>query len=129
MRWTIRKKLFISHFLAVLLISGSVGTYFYVSAVDSLMTNLRSRLQNSAALISQAVDAKELDEIRGPADVDKPVYKHNLDWLRALKQTNPDIAYLYIMRLEEDGRVSFVVDTDRDRRAGASRAHLPQPDP
>jgi hypothetical protein len=33
----IRDKLFISHFLAVFLVSGSIGTYFYTSAMDSLI--------------------------------------------------------------------------------------------
>ena len=41
----IHKKLFLSHFLAVLLVSGSIGTYFYLSAEDSLINNLQDRLK------------------------------------------------------------------------------------
>jgi hypothetical protein len=37
MRLTIQTKLFISHFAAIILISGSVGTYFYRSASENLM--------------------------------------------------------------------------------------------
>ena len=56
----IRLKLFFSHVLAVLLVSGSIGTYFYTSAADSLLTGLQERLQSSAALISQMIDADQL---------------------------------------------------------------------
>ena len=52
MRLSIFSKLFLSHFAAIVLVSGSVG-YFYFSAIENLMQALRSRLQNSAALISQ----------------------------------------------------------------------------
>ena len=46
-------KLFISHVCAVLLVSGSIGSFFYLNALDNLQTGLKERLQSSAALISQ----------------------------------------------------------------------------
>jgi hypothetical protein len=46
----IRGKLFISHFLAVFLVTGSIGTYFYASAMDSLIGSLQGRLKSSSAL-------------------------------------------------------------------------------
>lgn len=109
--FSIQKKLFLSHFLAVLLVSGSVGTYFYVSAVKSLLSNLQTRLQNTAALVSQAIDAEELGDIRDEASVDRPAYQKYLHLLRQLKGTNQDVAFLYVMRLE-GGRVFFVMDSD-----------------
>lgn len=48
-RFRYATKLFLSHLLAVFLVSGSVGTFFYVRAMDNLMRSLQSRLQNSAA--------------------------------------------------------------------------------
>ena len=107
----IYQKLFCSHFLAVLLVSGSVGTYFYFSAVDSLSTNLRQRLKNSAALIGQALDAGPLDSVRGAGDVSLPVYRQYLQSVRAFCRTNPDIAFIYVMR-REGREVVFVVDSD-----------------
>ena len=59
-RFRYSTKLFLSHILAVLLVSGSVGTFFYVRAMDNLMRSLQSRLQNSAALLSQTIDARDL---------------------------------------------------------------------
>ena len=111
MRLPIQRKLFLSHFVVVLLVSGSIGTYFYLSAADSLMHSLKARLQNSAALVSQALNAKDLDAIREESDQQLPVYQEYLELLRTFRSTNPDIAYLYVMRRVGD-RVFFVIDSD-----------------
>lgn len=108
-------KLFFSHLLAVFLVSGSVGTFFYLRAMDNLMRSIKSRLMNSAALLSQSIDARLLDLIRGPEDVQLEIYQTTLDALRRMRRTNPDIAFLYIMRREGD-RVVFVVDSDETSR-------------
>ena len=108
-------KLFLSHFLAVILVSGSVGSFFYISAIDSLMQSLRSRLRNSAALLSQNIDAGQLVVIRTKEDVATEIYKETLATLRRLRRSNPDIAFLYIMR-QEAGRLFFVVDSDETER-------------
>ena len=114
-RFPIQSKLFISHFLAVILVSGSVGTYFYLSAVGSLMQNLQLRLQNTAALVSEVLDANLVREIGSPSDTTTSQYVEALRLLRDLKHTNPDIAFLYIMRLENE-RVYFVVDSDETEK-------------
>ena len=108
---TIRRRLFLSHFLAVLLVSGSIGTYVYYSASSSLMGTLRERLMHSASLVSVVLDVAELDRIRSKEDVDSPQYLHVLELMRDFRRTNPDVSYLYVMRLRGD-RVEFVVDSD-----------------
>ena len=118
MRLSIFSKLFLSHFAAIVLVSGSVGSYFYFSAIDNLMQALRSRLQNSAALISQGLDVGDLDQIRGVGDMATPVYRQYIESLRAFANANPDIAFIYVMRKEGE-RVSFVLDSDADRPAVA----------
>ncbi|MES9990636.1 MAG: diguanylate cyclase [Candidatus Thiodiazotropha sp.] len=111
MRLTIQTKLFLSHFIAIILVSGSVGTYFYQSASDNLMNALQSRLKNSAALISQGLSVDNLDQIRDESDVSHPVYKQNVSALREFIKANPDIAFVYIMRKLDD-KVFFVIDSD-----------------
>ncbi|MBI5552723.1 MAG: hypothetical protein HY911_14540 [Desulfobacterales bacterium] len=121
-------KLFISHFLAVLLVSGSIGTFFYYNAIQSLMQSLRSRLQNSAALLSQSIDARDLEVVRSEADVQKEIYQATLDKLRRLRRANPDIAFLFIMRKEGE-RIAFVVDSDEtDKQALPGREYADAPD-
>lgn len=108
---TIQRRLFLSHFLAVLLVSGSIGSYFFYSASQSLLKSLQSRLQHSASLVSVALDVDKLRAIRTQADTDSTAYLEMLDQLRDFRKTNPDIAFLYVMRRVED-RVEFVVDSD-----------------
>ncbi len=105
-------KLFLSHLLAVFMVSGSVGTFFYVRAMDNLMRSLQSRLQNSAALLSQTIDAGDLHEIRSAEDRGQAAYLDTLEKVRRVRKTNPDIAFLYVMRRADDGSVHFVVDSD-----------------
>ena len=111
-RFRYSTKLFMTHILAVILVSGSVGTFFYVRAMDNLMRSLQSRLQNSAALLSQTIDARELDGVQTAADTAQAAYGETLEKVRRVRRMNPDIAFLYIMRRGEDGTVRFVVDSD-----------------
>jgi diguanylate cyclase (GGDEF)-like protein len=113
MRLTIQSKLFFSHFAAIILISGSVGTYFYQSAIDNLTQALRSRLQNSAALVSRGLNVQSLDQIRAVEDMNKAVYKEGVESLRDFVKANPDIAFIYVMRKVGD-RAEFVLDSDTD---------------
>jgi diguanylate cyclase (GGDEF)-like protein len=116
MRLSILSKLFLSHFAAIVLVSGSVGTYFYRSAVDNLMEALKSRLQNSAALISRGIDTAHLHEISSAADVTTPWYQQQVDSLREFVRANPDISFVYVMRRRGD-RVYFVLDSDPEQPA------------
>jgi diguanylate cyclase (GGDEF)-like protein len=115
MHLTIRRRLFLSHFFAVLLVSGSIGSYFYFTSVQRLMASVQTRLESSAALIGQTMDAAELGTIRNADDRTNPVYQKYLDLLRSLGRTNPDIAFLYVMR-HSAGRVYFVLDTDESEQ-------------
>ena len=115
MHLNIRRRLFLSHFFAVLLVSGSTGGYFYFIAARSLMETIQSRLENSAALIGQTLDATELESIRDASDRTSPIYERTLDLLRSLGRTNPDIAFVYVMR-HSGGRVYFVLDSDESEQ-------------
>jgi|GEM_PF-493897 len=110
MRFSIRLKLFLSHFLTIAVVSGSIGTYFYQSALTNLMQSLQSRLKNSAAMISRDYQVEELDQLREPADADRELYRKQLRKLREIVATNPDIAFIYIMRKDGD-QVRFVIDS------------------
>ena len=115
MNLSISLKLFISHVLTVLLVSGSIGGFFYYSALDSMQTGLKERLQASAALISQTVDANTLRSIHCAENANCPVYDDTLRHLRSLRRMNSDIAFLYIMR-QKGGRVFFVIDSDETEK-------------
>lgn len=111
MKFSTRQKLFFSHFLAIVMVSGSIGSYFYDSAVDSLMGSLQARLQYSAALLSRAVSPATLDQVLTAADKDSAAYREGIARLRELVRSNPDIAFIYVLRRTDEG-VRFVLDSD-----------------
>ena len=116
MNFSTEKKLFLSHFLAIVLVSGSMGSYFYHNAIDSLLGSLQARLKYSAALLSTTVDPKTLDQVVSPADKALDSYQKGVAHLRELVKSNPDIAFIYVMR--RDGAViRFVLDSDPDTPA------------
>lgn len=117
MRLPIRTKLFLSHFLAVLLVSGSIGTYFYKQSTASLLESLQNRLRYSASLLARTIDGAELAEITGPQDISRPEYRRLLALVRDFQAANQDIAFIYVMRRESapegvSGEVRFVLDSD-----------------
>ncbi|AOS43376.1 putative diguanylate cyclase YdaM [Lacunisphaera limnophila] len=113
MTFSTRQKLFFSHFLAVVLVSGSIGSYFYQSAIDTLLGSLQARLQYSTGLLSRTFSPTELDQLLTVADKDNPAYREGITRLRELVGSNPDIAYIYVLRRTGD-KVQFVLDSDPD---------------
>ena len=75
MQFSTRSKLFLSHFLAIVLVSGSIGTYFYTSAIDNLERSLQSRLLNSAAILSKVFSASQLAALDSPDDIATESYR------------------------------------------------------
>ncbi|NTU48562.1 MAG: hypothetical protein HGA84_06100, partial [Syntrophobacteraceae bacterium] len=63
----------------------------------------------------RTLDANGLAEIRAAGDVTLPAYREHLQALRDLQGSNPDIAYIYVMR-SEGRRITFVIDSDTSER-------------
>jgi diguanylate cyclase (GGDEF)-like protein len=108
------------------LVSGSIGTYFYLSAVDSLLENLKTRLSNTAAMAVESIAAQKLDALRIPSDASTPAYAEMLTVLRKLRTSNQDIAYIYVMRLEGSKTV-FVLDSDESKAQAPPGKEYPNP--
>ncbi|MBE1237315.1 diguanylate cyclase [Phaeovibrio sulfidiphilus] len=111
----LKTRIFLGFLSFLLLLFGTVGIGVYYVAMDELRNSVKSRLKFSAAVIGQALSASDLEAIRSPEAVTNPHYQAVLRQLRVLRDLDPDIAYLYILRLEA-GRVFFVVDTDEGKR-------------
>jgi diguanylate cyclase (GGDEF)-like protein len=116
MNLSIQTKLFLSHFLAIILVSGSVGSYFYNSAIDNLISSLQSRLQNSAALVSQGLQVANLDQINSADDTNKAGFQQGVTLLRDFVKVNSDIAFIYVMK-QVNNEVVFILDSDTNEPA------------
>lgn len=118
MRLSTYQRLFLSHLAVLLVFALSAGFYFYESAKQGYMDNLRSRLSSSAALLSHSFDVHELDAIRGKQVKDTAVYQKNIQKIRDFANSNADIAFIYVMRLENK-HVFFVLDSDASVKAAS----------
>ena len=116
MQFSTRSKLFLSHFLAIVLVSGSIGTYFYTSAVDNLKRSLQSRLLNSAAILSKVFSSSQLGQLDSPDDVATDTYRDLRTLIQSYADSNKDIAFIYIMR-KQNNQAVFVLDSDPDEPA------------
>lgn len=116
MKISIRYKLFLSHFFAILLVSGSIGSFFYTAAINNLTESLRSRLKYSAAILSHTFLPGDLDTIRLREEGSEALRQDYIKKLQALVESNPDIAFIYAMSLA-DGQVRFILDSDTEEPA------------
>lgn len=112
-KFNISTRLFLSHFLVVVLICGTAGTYLYRTAYEEAFNQIRARLLSSALLVSDSLEpySKKLQDLRKPEDSNLESYQNILKFLRQIKKRNPEFAYVYLMRKDGD-IVRFVVDSD-----------------
>jgi signal transduction histidine kinase/CheY-like chemotaxis protein len=75
-----------------------------------VLNNLDNRLRRAAMFLSQTIDPGELDQLRKPADVDRPVYERIFQVL-TMTRASGDLAWVGIYR-REAGHFSYVVDAD-----------------
>jgi diguanylate cyclase (GGDEF)-like protein len=126
MRLTVRGRLFLSHFLSALLVSGSILGVVYVMAVQNLAAGSQSRVAGTAALIGQTLDATEIETVADASDPSHATYQRYLSKLHHLAHTTPDIKRLAVMR-HSWGRVYDVVDSDASAGHGVSSREHPDP--
>ncbi len=111
---TIQKKLFVSHFLVVLLVIVGAGGYFYFSVVQHLTEKLRDQLSLFAGAVTTCVDVDELDAIQNLHDTKRLEYRDCLRRLREFKHINR-IAVLHVLRQKGD-TLTCVLDADETNR-------------
>lgn len=95
----------------------------YKHTLDSQFQELRNRLMAIAQTAVLAIDLDTLLEVPLNKDgVNSPQYKVIADKLKAVKEANPSVWYIYIMtKTEKDGLWQFVVDPDPSGRRGRKK--------
>lgn len=92
--------------MASVLLVGTIGAYYY-HASKNFRQELRVRLMGMAATTATMVDGAEHAALKGEAD---PAYLRIQALLKRIKAANPEVRYLYTMRLDDSGTWRFVVD-------------------
>ncbi|MDD5560682.1 MAG: ATP-binding protein [Candidatus Omnitrophica bacterium] len=94
------------------LITQNIGAYFRRLNVDELSVK--------ANTVSAAIDYRQVETLTAsPADIGTPGYERLKEQLKAIKEANVDLRFIYLMRLEH-GKIIFLADSGPDSSAESS---------
>ena len=95
--------------MAITLILGISSTVITVLASEASVRNFQIQKIQSLALI---IDPQRIESLTGTGeDVNNPTYQSYKDRLVRVRQANPEIRFLYLMRLQNDQLV-FLLDSE-----------------
>lgn len=98
--------------LVCVLVMG-LGWYFWVRGQAILRGDLRDRLQSTASIAVELIDARDVQAIHSPADMDSKAFRRLVTALGEIRMSADHIRFAYIMRRTEDPMIlAFVADAD-----------------
>ncbi len=115
---SIQTKLTVSFIVLILVISGLTFVYTYGETKTALKETTQEELRGLASVIATQIDGDAMAGLR-PGNEETPGFIAIRDQLDTIRQSNPDILYLYTMRQAGD-TVEFVVDADYGTEDGAA---------
>lgn len=89
----------------------AVTTVIYFSFRNQIRQDTKQRLLNMVAIAALQQDGDLHDALKNPEDENSPAYQKIKATNAAIVATDPDIAYVYTMRQDEQGNIVFLVDT------------------
>jgi adenylate cyclase len=106
-------KLTVSFLLLILFVS--LGTFFFTveEAKTAITDQMKEELILTAKIMSSQIDGDLLYQINEKEDTENEAFMQVYQKLDELRGDNGDIiAYIYILRLDENGNSRFIVDAD-----------------
>ncbi len=88
-----------------------VTTVLFFNFRNEIREDVRQRLRNMVSIAALQQDGDLHAEIQNPGDENSEAYQAIKGNNFAILATDPDIAYIYTMRSDEQGNIYFVVDT------------------
>lgn len=90
-----------------------LGWYFWVRGQAILQTDLRDRLQSTASIAAELIDANDVEAVRSPEDMDTVAFTRLVTALKDIRRSAKHIHFAYIMRRTDDPMLlEFVADAD-----------------
>src|ERR1044071_2887128 len=111
---TLRTKLAARFALLSFLISIVLGSTLYFYFRTQIRQQLRQHLRDVVSLASAQVSGDNHSLIHPGDDQDSTSYSHALASLQSIHMTGSTIADIYTMRLNDQGEIIFVIDTDEE---------------
>lgn len=107
----IRVKLITSFTVIALISVAIVGTVTYISFRNQVREDIRQRLLSMVSIAALQQDGDLHATLQKYGDEQTDAYEQIKSTNFAIVSTDPKIAYLYTMRMNEQGDIYFVVDT------------------
>jgi signal transduction histidine kinase len=99
--------------VSVAAIIALLGIFFLIRGRDLMQTELRDRLSTLSATAALIFKPSDLNQLRGDADVKKPLYMRIIQELNVIRTQNADVHFIYILRPTSDPKTfEFVADAD-----------------
>lgn len=103
----------IAAFILFALISGAMTFGLYKANRELNLERMKDKVVAIAATGALQFDAKDIDAIWRPEDINKPEYAKLVATLNLIRRSNEDIQYAYLMRKNVDPtKLEFVADAD-----------------
>jgi sensor histidine kinase regulating citrate/malate metabolism len=96
----------------LLMVTLTVGAFVYVNTIasDAVLSGVRERLESTATITASQINGESFQALKDGSG-STPSFLALRDTLWRIKEAEPDIRYIYTMRLN-GSRVQFVVDGD-----------------
>lgn len=98
--------------LTVIVTSALIGATSYFAALQAIREGIRLRLQDITTLAAPGIEVEKVAKLRRREDEKTPEYAAVKTYLQRVKQTNPDIRFVYLYRVEPSGKAHFVADNE-----------------
>ncbi|GHV61674.1 hypothetical protein AGMMS49587_06440 [Spirochaetia bacterium] len=129
----VRKKIYdnlgviLFSFAALLVLVISINASILVNFISSyLEESIDERLLASSRSLAKIVTAEELDELRVPLDMEKPLFADIRN--RLIKFADEyNVRYAYYFRITADNALQYIVDNDMDPETVVNLASPPEP--
>lgn len=100
--------------------SALVGFGIFQATRSAVSNEIRERLVDFTALAALQLDVEAHSQIRTEADEKTDAYKKIHRYLMGLRKINTDFRYVYTYRIDENRRMTFVVDAEDKDSPGFS---------
>jgi class 3 adenylate cyclase len=106
--------------LTVIATSALIGAASFFAARGFIREGIRLRLKDITTLAAPGVEVTALAKLRTREDERTAEYARVKGYLQKVKQTSPDIRFVYLYRIEPSGKVHFVADNEPEGSADLS---------
>jgi K+-sensing histidine kinase KdpD len=129
MKNTVSSARILTLFFIIFIVIITFASFVYIDTVarNAIKESTRENLIGSASIIASQIDGDNINLLK-PGDESTPIFVSLRDSLNIIRQSDPSIKYLYIMR-RNSSTVEFVVDADYGTRPGGAPIGMIYPDP